>query len=303
MRANAYERKIEDDIRITCMKVLVVGGTGLLGRNILQQLRERSHKAVGTYYSSNDDNLEMVTLDKTDPEQASSVVNDCNPDAIIDTAAYHNVDNCETNRQQAWNVNAKGTGHMAEAATNVNAHYQYISTSFVFDGNSAPYSPQDPVSPKNYYGETKYAGETAAKIAGQWTVVRADVIYGLANANYVTWAISELQSENEIRIVDDQRLKPVYAPDIAAACISIIEQKGTGIYHASGPVTCSRYEFTLSLADAFGFDVDLITPITTEEFDQIASRPQNTSLDSTKLHNESGVYFRSPHEAFIEMGE
>lgn len=298
---SVMERQMSDGTDTLSMDILVIGGSGLLGRNVLQQLRDGSHQAVGTYHTSDDPGLAAVSLDKTDPEAVSALVHDHEPDAVIDTAAYLDVDGCETNRQQAWDVNAEGTGYVAKAAASVGAHYQYVSTSYVFDGNNAPYAPQDPVSPPNFYGSTKYAGETAAKIADQWAVVRADVLYGRANANFATWAISELQAGNEITIVDDQVSRPVYAPDLASACISVAEGTETGVYHASGSVTCSRYKFTRRLADVFGFDTDLVTPITTAELGQTAPRPADSSLDSTTLSRTIDVTFRSPREAFRDM--
>jgi dTDP-4-dehydrorhamnose reductase len=149
----------------------------------------------------------------------------------------------------------------------------------------------------NYYGVTKYAAEQAAKIADSVTVLRPSVIYGNTSENFATWALSELEAGNEIEIVNDQTSTPTYAPDLAQACIDIATKNLTGLYHAAGPTSVSRYEFTRTLATECGYDRDLVRPISTEEFGQEAPRPTDSSLDSTQLYDSLAHDFRTPAEA------
>lgn len=283
------------------MRTLVIGGSGLVGSNVLNTFANRGHEVCGTYLSSNDG--ADIRLDKTDPEEVNQVVSDYQPDLIVDTAAYHAVDDCETKRERAWTVNATGTHNVAVAANAVDAHLIYLSTDYVFKGdpNESPYHETDPIQPINYYAQAKYGGEQAAKIADKATVFRPSVIYGLESANFVTWALGELRDDNEIDIVDDQVSRPTYAPDIAAACATVANNGLTGLYHATGPESVSRFEFTIQLAESYGLDTTLVSPISTEEFGQTAPRPSDSSLDSTALYDAIGQKFRTPTEAFDDM--
>lgn len=286
------------------MKILVIGGTGLVGSNLTQYNSETDSKIVGTFHTETSGRPEINhELDKTDDEAVSRVIAEVDPDAIIDTAAFHDVDLCENERKKAWSVNAQGTRNVADAANTANAHYVFISTDYVFGGTprEAPYIEDDPVNPINYYSRTKFAGEQAARIASKWTVLRTSVVYGDLKPNFVTWALSELQDGEEISIVDDQTSTPTYARDLAKSCVDIVEEGITGVYHATGPVSLSRHEFTQRLAEIYGYDKSLVKPISTEEFGQEAPRPVDGSLDSTELYEKLSWEFTTPETAFEKM--
>lgn len=285
-----------------CMDILVIGGSGLVGSNIVEKAHNLDANVTATYHQ-NPSNHTDVKLDKTDSEATRNVITDVDPDLIVDTAAFHDVDASETERDQAWTVNATGTRNVATAANEANAHLVYLSTDYVFPGNpdEAPYTESDPVAPPNYYAETKYAAEQTTKIADQSTILRPSVIYGLASDNFITWVLSELRAGEEVGIVDDQISAPTYAPDLASACLEIFQQNLTGLYHATGPSSVSRYTFTETLAEVYGFDTDLVQPISTEELGQDAPRPKDSTLDSRRLYNSIEYSFKSPENAFTDM--
>jgi dTDP-4-dehydrorhamnose reductase len=281
------------------MDVFVIGGSGLVGQNIITHCRETGQSVVGSYRSSPTEETD-VHLDKTDQDLVREVLRAHRPDVVIDTAAFHAVDECETDRRLAWTVNAAGTAIAARAADDVGAQFVYLSTDYVFPGHpgEAPYTETDSVAPINYYAETKYAGEQAARIADMATVLRPSVVYGLASDNFVTWALGELQSGNELRIVDDQVSCPTSAADLARAAVSVATREMCGVYHAAGPESVSRYEFTVTLADRLGYDTDLVTPIDSEELGQDAPRPADSSLTSERLYDAIDYRFRQPAEVF-----
>lgn len=286
------------------MKILVIGGTGLVGSNIVQYNSESHNEIIGTFHTETSEKSKIpYNLDKTDSGAVSRIIAEVNPDAIIDTAAFHDVDLCENEREKAWSVNAQGTRNVASTANTVNAHYVFISTDYIFGGTpkEAPFTEDDPINPINYYSRTKYAGEQAARIASNWTVLRTSVVYGVSKPNFVTWALSELQDGEEINIVDDQISTPTYARDLAKSCVDVVEESVTGVYHATGPEPLSRYEFTQRLAKTYGYDRQLIKPISTEELGQEAPRPVDGSLDSTKLYEKLGWEFTVPETAFERM--
>ena len=286
------------------MRVLVIGGSGLVGKNVIQLCGERGFEVRGTYLTSSSKHLDQK-LDKTDAEKTTELVSGYDPDIVIDTAAFHAVDDCETQRERAWAVNATGTRNAAVAANGVGAHFVYLSTDYVFGGDprEAPYTEGDPVSPLNYYAQCKYAGEQAAKIADVSTVLRSSVIFGLLNDNFVTWVLSELRSGNELKIVDDQTSTPTYAPDLADACLTVGTEGLTGLYHATGPACLSRFEFTRKLAEIVGYDPGQISPTSTEKLGQTADRPTDGSLDSTALYDAIGWEFQEPTQAFQKLRE
>jgi dTDP-4-dehydrorhamnose reductase len=282
------------------MRVFVIGGTGLVGSNIGRQCENADIPVRST---SRAEGGADVVLDKTDTSETRAQITEYNPDIVIDTAAYHAVDDCEHDRDQAWSVNATGTRNVAVAADAVDAHLIFLSSDYVFSGSpeDAPYHESDPIAPCNYYGETKYAAEQAAKIANRHTILRPSVIYGLASDNFATWALGEFENRNEIGIVDDQTARPTYAPDLSSACLDVADKGITGLYHATGPESLSRYEFTIELANAYDSDPNLVDPITTEELGQEAPRPEDSSLDSSVLYQTLGYEFRTPGEAVEDM--
>ena len=284
------------------MRVLVIGGSGLVGTNIASIASDADADVYATYRESSVDHAD-IELDKTNAGRTQTVVQEVDPDLIVDTAAFHAVDDCETERDQAWSVNATGTRNAAVAANDTNAHFVYLSTDYVFPGNPAetPYVESDFVNPLNYYAETKYAAEQAAKIADRATILRPSVIYGLVSGNFVTWALGELEGGNELTIVNDQTSAPTYAPDLAEACLKVFKRELTGLYHATGPQSINRYEFTRVLAEEFDFNTELVDPISTEEFGQEAPRPEDSTLDSSCLYEAINYDFKSPREAFVEM--
>jgi dTDP-4-dehydrorhamnose reductase len=286
------------------MKLLVVGGTGLVGTHVVDTAIQRGHEVSWTYFSSDVQNISHAhQLDKTKVDAVDALIANIRPDAVVDTAAFHDVDACEVDRARAWSVNAQGTRNVAAAANAIDAHYIYISTDYVFAGDSehAPYTEEKEVNPVNYYAQTKYAGEVAARLASTWTVLRTSVVYGLAKPNFITWVVQQLRESKPVSIVNDQISTPTYAPDLAEACVKIVESATAGIYHAAGPESLSRYEFTLRLANVCGFDVTLIDPISTKELGQYALRPSDGSLDSSRLYELMDREFTPPDAAFSKM--
>lgn len=284
------------------MHALVIGASGLIGQNLVRELEARDHEVTGTYRTERTDS-DQTYLDKTDEAAVADLVADRDPDAVVDTAAFHAVDDCETERRRAFDVNAVGTRHAAAAADDAGAQFLYLSTDYVLPGDpdGAPYDEDAPVAPVNYYAETKYAGERAARVADAATVLRPSVVYGPERENFVTWALGRLRDGETVRIVDDQVHAPTYAPDLARAIADLLEGGRTGLYHATGPESVSRYEFVLELARAFGFDADRVVPISTAELGQDAPRPADSTLDSSRLYETLGYEFRAPATAFEDM--
>lgn len=282
------------------MRILVIGGSGLLGSKLVEMLNNKSEYSVSATYHQNNNNCndnndfneinevcDFYRVDITKEDDVSSVFEKVNPDIVIHTAAYTDVDGCEKNKEKAFNVNVKGTGHIAKYADERNAKLVYVSTDYVFNGKQGNYKEEDKVDPVGYYGETKLLGEQrVTEICSDYLICRTSVIYGTGKNNFAVWLTDRLANNKPVRIVDDQFVSCTYNMDLSEQIIALIKQdnkQGMGIYHTAGAERISRYDFSLRLADIFAFDTNLITAVKMKDFDWFADRPADSSLDISKI--------------------
>lgn len=281
------------------MDVLVVGGSGLVGKSVCRAAEQAGLDVIATHYRTPTE-CATVPLDIRDGEDVLSHVERIRPKAIVNAAALSSVDTCETHPHRAWATNALGSRNLALAADRVGAQFVYISSDYVFAGDpdDAPYRPGDPVAPPNVYGRTKYAGETAAALASSSAILRTAGVYGPERSNFLMWALGRLRRGDDLEVVEDRVATPTYVEDLGDACIEVVSQDVTGTFHAAGPTRASWYETAIELVRAFGWGVDRIRPIASAEQNQPAPRPGDSSLDSTRLYERVETRFRSPREAF-----
>ncbi len=286
------------------MRLLVVGASGQVGGAVLRAAEARGDTTLGGFVSRPPALPESRTarIDKSDATTIGPGLDRLRPDWIVDTGALHNVDYCEGHPAEALAVNRDGTGELARAARERGAGFLFVSTDFVFDGGGhPPYREEDPARPLSTYGRSKLEGEAAAVAHHPDSiVVRPSVVYSwvppsrrAASAsqkpvNFGSWAIDQLRGGKEIRIVRDQVASPTLAEDLADALLGIIDHRARGIWHAAGATAIDRYTFTVRIAETLGFATHLVVPITTDSLHQVARRPPNSSLDSSRLAGASG---------------
>src|SRR3989442_7452725 len=174
--------------------LLVIGGSGLVGGKVAA-LASESFKVVATHRGTKPKipGVDFVELSKEHVDEGVALVRKTKPSAVVDTAAMHNVDRCEEERDLAWQVNAGSTGSLARVATDIGARYLFVSTDFVFDGTNGRYREQDVPRPVNHFGETKLAGEHAVLAAtADHLVGRPGLLYGWddTHLNFATWVLS-----------------------------------------------------------------------------------------------------------------
>jgi len=226
------------------------------------------------------------------------------PQVIVNTAAFTNVDDCETDRSMAWQVNVTLVETLARLARVTDAHLVHFSTDYVFDGAKGPYTEVDIPSPINYYGKTKLAGENACLSSGaDATVVRTNVVYGpgTSRIDFVHWVLMNIESKTEMRIVTDQISNPTYVDDLAEAVTRIIMRKRTGLYHVGGSDYVSRFDFAKRIADFFKLDSSMMTPITTAELHQPARRPLRGGLVSIKAESDLRMKVRGIDSGLVSL--
>ena len=287
-------------------KVLVLGA-GLLGSRIIGQLAgscEVHGADVDT--SLGEPGCEFHTLDITSRKAVTDLITSVKPVAVFHTAAITNVDRCEVDRAQALRVNGTASGHIALACAKVDAYLCYISTDYIFDGKQGMYKEDDAPKPLSAYGESKLLGETEVRCLGdrwKWTIARSSILYGAYRKrfNFASWIIDELRARRPIRVVTDQAGSPTLADDLAAAVLDLRRKGATGIYHVAGREPVSRYDFALRVCDVFGLDGALVTPVRTGELKQRAQRPENSSLDVSRVEGALGRRMLDVREGLSRM--
>lgn len=230
--------------------------------------------------------LSRAELDITDRDSVSKAVSGGGPDAVINCAAYTNVDGAEDDVAGAEAVNGHGAGLVAEAAAAAGAWLVHVSTDYVFDGMKASaYLESDPVSPQSVYGSSKLLGERAVTAAGgSHTIVRSSWLFGVGGPCFPA-TILRLAGEPEreyLNVVDDQLGCPTFTGHLAAALVSVAQQRSqAGVLHVAGGGGCTWFEFARAIVAAAGLECE-IRPCTTAEFPRPAARPAYSVLRSER---------------------
>lgn len=252
------------------MNVVVTGAGGMLARAVLSRLEVAGHHAVG---------LDREALDVTDGVAVEETVVGLGPDAVIQCAAYTEVDAAESEPDVALAVNGTGAALVARACARAGARFVYPSTDYVFNGlATAPYAPDDAPSPLGAYGRSKLAGESAAWEAGDWLIVRTAWLYGAGGPNFVATILARAREGAPLRVVDDQRGAPTWTVDLARALVSLTESAPSGIYHATNAGETTWFGLAREALRLEGLDVP-VTPVCTDEFPRPAPRPRYSVLD------------------------
>lgn len=241
------------------MKVLLIGGTGQLGR-CLQDRRPNEWQLLAP--SSRELNI-------CDQATVQSYIEQARPQLIINAAAYNAVDQAERDPAAAMALNADAPRHLAQAAQQVGARLVYISTDYVFDGKAAqPYDEEAPANPINAYGQSKRAGELAVLHSQpQAIVLRTSWLYSEYGTNFVKTMLRLAKTGAPIHVVDDQIGAPTYAGDLAQAIIQLSNKPDVpgGIYHYAGATVLSWHRFAQYIFQTAGLAPDLV-PITTSQY-------------------------------------
>jgi len=283
------------------MKMLITGAKGQLGSELLCIAKERncSLGAVDRYYNNSDIMaLDSDDMDITDLSAVRSVVRELRPDIIINTAAYTNVDGCETYIDTAFRVNALGARNVAIAAREAGSKLVHISTDYVFSGDgNIPYREHDQTSPRSIYGKTKLLGEEYVReFSDKYFIIRTSWLYGKSGKNFVRTILGAAKEKDHLDVVDDQVGSPTNAEDVAYHALKIAMTDEYGLYHCSGNGECSWYEFAIMILKLAGIECPVI-PIKTAQLGRAAKRPAYSSLDNMMLRCTVGDEMRNWEDA------
>ena len=290
------------------MRILITGSNGLLGQKIVGQLAKASINFLATSKGANRNpscsNVNYHQMDISNALEIEKVFSTFLPTHIIHTAAMTNVDHCEQQPDECNRINFEAVQLLFHAAQKINAHFQLLSTDFVFDGEKGNYKEEDQVNPLSLYAQSKVNAENylLASNSLNWSIVRTIIVYGKANNlsrnNIIYWAKEALEKGQELSIIDDQFRAPTWANDLAWACIRICELNKMGIYHISGPETFSIYEIVEKIAQFFNLPTNSLSKSSSLNLNQPAKRPPKTGFDLTKAKTELGYKPKTLEETF-----
>ena len=269
-------------------KVLITGVKGMLGSALKQNLSHK-YQCIG---------IDIEDADITIEEQIKEEILSIEPDIVIHTAAFTNVDNCEQHKELSHKINATGTENVAHAAKLADAKLIFISTDYVFDGSKrTPYTEKDTPSPLSTYGKDKLEAEGyVQEICKNHLIIRTSWLYGPYGKNFVTKIISLSKRNPELKIVDDQVGSPTYTIDLAEAINKLLDIDATGIVHVSNSGQCNWHEFTKTIFELTGNQTPIL-PIKSNEFNAPAKRPKYSVLDTSKYNKLAQNKLRSWGEA------
>ena len=264
------------------MNILVTGANGQLGCEM---------RRLGAVSPNNYIFTDVAELDITDSDAVMHVVKECAVEAIVNCAAYTNVDKAESDEAMAELINATAVGNLARAMKEVGGTLFHVSTDYVFgrEGNT-PRTEDMPLDPLGVYGRTKLHGEEAIAQSGcKALIFRTAWLYSEFGNNFLKTMMRMTAEREQINVVFDQVGTPTYAGDLALAIFSIIEagvyEGNEGIYHFSDEGVCSWYDFAVEIAAAAGNTSCRINPCHSSEFPSPVTRPPYSVLDKTKIKN------------------
>lgn len=286
------------------MKLIVIGARGQVGQEFAKLVPPDDLVPL---------NRDEIDVTRPDQVHDTLAAHDC--DAIVNLAAFHNVNGCEEDPAQAFASNATGAWHVAAAAAHLNRTVVYISSDYVFGGEThreSPYLESDSPAPLNVYGASKAAGENlvrAANPAGH-LIIRTSSLYGCVTSKkgstFPELMLRKARDGESLRVVDDQIMAPTYTYDLTKRVVELLERGARGTFHVANRGSCSWYAFARRTLELAGIGAP-IEAIASDAFPSPARRPSYSVLDTERLEEADLGPMRPWEEAveayLVEKGE
>lgn len=273
------------------MNILVTGANGQLGNEMRLLAKDTSDNYLFTDVVEQE-GVETVLLDITDLAAVRDVVKTHHIEAIVNCAAYTNVDAAESNEALAERLNAVAPENLAIAIKEAGGWLVHISTDYVFgkEPYNTPCREEQGGTPTGVYGATKKQGEQRIMATGcQYMIIRTAWLYSEFGKNFCKTMLHLTATKPQLKVVFDQCGTPTYALDLATAIVSILRNPKAGIYHYSNEGVCSWYDFTQMIATYAGHTACDIQPCHSDEFPSPVKRPSYSVLDKTKIKETFGI--------------
>ena len=256
-----------------------------------------SHKVFSCYNKLKPEFGIPTKMDLLNHEIISNVLLEIEPDVVIHLGAMTGVDSCEKEESMAFDINTKATQIIAEQCSILDKFLIYVSTDYVFDGNSSMYYEDASTNPLSIYGKSKLGGEKMVQeFSSNWCIARTSTPFGIhpTKKSFPTWIIENVKQKKQVNIVTDQITSPTYVPNLCQMLMEISEKNINGIIHTSGATSISRYKMAELIFEKFNLDKTLLKAVSSDEMNWIAKRPKNSSLN-TSLANS--VLDKKPQSA------
>ena len=272
------------------MNILVTGASGQLGLSVRDAANCSDNNFIFSDIRAEGD---AIPLDITDAFAVGKMLKDHGISAIVNCAAYTDVNRAESEPDIADMVNCKAAGVLAEAASEAGALLVHISTDYVFAGDSCrPYTEADETSPLGVYGRTKLAGEKAIEASGcRYLILRTSWLYSNYGENFYKTMVDLTASRPVVKVVSDQTGTPTWASDLAEAIVAILDGNlsfESGVYHYSNEGVCSWYDFAKEICAGVGHLCDVM-PCRSEDYPSPVRRPHFSVLDKTRFKDTFGI--------------
>lgn len=270
------------------MRTLIFGCKGQLGKDLVSVFGEAGEVA----------GCDRPEIDVSSQGDVRSAIEDSQPEFIVNSAAYTNVEGAEDDEENAFLANEQGARIVAEQAAAKDVPVVYISTDFVFDGTkTTPYQPKDETNPLSVYGRSKLAGEIAVRMAVQrHFIVRTAWLYGPGGNNFPEKIIALAQKNPSLKVVHEEVGSPTHTWDLALATRALSRTEAYGTYHAVNTGSCARDEFARAILKCAGIDTP-VTACSLDEFPTKARRPVYSVLSTDELEAATGHKIRDWREA------
>jgi len=255
------------------MRVTIFGASGLLGQALMREWN--ADEVIG---------LSSRDADIRDAGQVRSAVERTQPDWIVLSAAYTDVDGCESQQDRAFSVNRDGAANVAEAADLIGSKLVFLSSDYVFDGTKdSPYEPDDPRNPQSVYGRSKAEAEVRLLEAlPDCCIARTSWLFGTGGKCFPDTILKLAATRPALDVVDDQRGCPTYSVDLARAIMELCRNNAQGIVHVTNSGNCSWFEFAREVVRQAGLATE-VRPVTTQQMPRPARRPAYSVLSPVSL--------------------
>lgn len=278
------------------MKLLITGGSGQLGTELIMQLKQ-GRSVLGKIPEALS-GAEVLSpsrkeLDICDEAAVKQYISDSNPDAVIHCAAMSDVDGCEDTPELGELVNGVAVSYIASACEAVGSKLVFLSSDYVFSGDKGEaYQTDDICAPLSAYGRSKRLGEiNSLNSCSHSFVVRTSWLYGLNGKNFVKTILRNAASASEIKVVNDQLGSPTNAEDLAYHILKLVVTDEYGIYHCTGTGVCSWYDFAKEIVMLSGSHCSVL-PCLSSQYKRKAKRPAYSALDNSALNRIVGNEMR-----------
>lgn len=270
--------------------IFIVGASGLLGRNFVNQYLQKKWRVIGCYQHHP---LELgsplfvpLKLDILRDDLIKETLAFYKPEVIIHCAGLTNVDMCETQEKLAYKLNGDSVRHFSHYSKRNYAQFVYVSTDHLFSGDRPFYTEEDVGCPLNIYGKSKLYGENISLEENSNSLILRTNFFGKGISwrhSFTDWIWCNLKENKTLNVFEDSFFSPIAIPHLVDIAEKLIEKQALGIFNTCGSERLSKYDFALRFSKFFGLSGNLISPSLTKSANLIANRPSDMSLNTQKL--------------------